>query len=198
MNFDSTVFQNNRSRATDILTHVELPYYSKNESESKIIKLKSRNKQRQHALDNYKKTAKEAYVNHKEKVLNKHIMKKPLQQHYYLENEEESLQIIPEPEVKLEDDSDIVLNDEENYSTFYDTASVSHKYYPSSRIGQGTVLNSLSKLPPKYIGPRRKKVNDINLLIYKPHEISRIHVDRKKFVLDKDFKYLIEFYNIDV
>ena len=186
MGFNSEILRNNRSRVTDIHSHVELPYYSKNDSESKIIKLKSRNKNKGNALDSYKQTANQVYTAHKEKILNKHVFKKPLIQHYNLEDDHQSLQIIPEPEVKLEDDSGIILN-QDNNSTLYDTASISHNHHPSVQLVQGNVLNSLSKLPPKYIAPKKKKNNDLNLLIYKPHEISRIHVDRKKFVLDKDF-----------
>ena len=122
-----------------------------------------------------------------EKLKNLHIYKKPLDKNLRLDDRTQSIIIDNDPEIKSVGEIDIEDKGEIDSAT-QETASITRGPSPKRRDVPATILNSLSKLPPKYSAPKAKRVKDINLMLYKPYLISRIHIDRKKYELDQDFE----------
>ena len=84
-----------------------------------------------------------------------------------------------------ENSSNIALDEIEERKTV--PSPQNESVSPTPSIAHRSLINSLAKLPPRSSAPVKPRMKDINLLLYKPHEISRIRVDRKKFILDKEF-----------
>ena len=105
-----------------------------------------------------------------------------------LEGDNKSLQIDNNPDGISEEEHDILDKDGADSIT-QETVSITRGPSPARLTGPATIINSLSKLPPKYSAPKAKRMKDINLMLYKPYGISRIHIDRKSYELDKDFWY---------
>ena len=62
-----------------------------------------------------------------------------------------------------------------------ETASVTREITPPPPELRVSVLKSLSQLPPRQTVPKKKRVKDFNLLLYKPHWVSKISVNSKWF-----------------
>jgi hypothetical protein len=60
-----------------------------------------------------------------------------------------------------------------------ETASVTREITPPPPELRVSVLKSLSQLPPRQTVPKKKRVKDFNLLLYKPHWVSKISVNSK-------------------
>ncbi|CAI2384262.1 unnamed protein product [Moneuplotes crassus] len=154
------------------ISRVEYRYNSGNDSETKIVRAKRK----------YKKRRKRPKNMHAiRRKLNKFKSFNELDEDHKFSSE---IMADSEPQIMIQDDSsNIALQEVEESSLEIEERSIS----PEREVEFKSVINSLSKLPPRSSAPVKKRVKDLNLLIYKPHEIPRIRVDRNSYALDKEY-----------